>query len=286
MSSEAGRTARRDSLSDRQRARRWSSRGWKPRGVVTLLSDFGTVDPYAGIMHGVILGIAPQARLVDLTHSVPHQSVSSGALLLRSAVEYFPTGTVHLAVVDPGVGSERAPIVVITDGGVLVGPDNGLLYSSADALGIREVRRIENEKLLQRPISRTFHGRDIFAPVAGYLAGGGEPSQVGPVMDGLHSLDELAVKELGETVEGAIVHVDHFGNLISNIRVSELGGVESIEISDRHLAGLSSSYASVAPGEVLAVEGSWGTLEVAVNGGNAAEALGCGVGATVTVRRN
>ncbi len=281
------RRGKRDGLSDSQRARRWKSYDWSPSGIVTLLTDFGTVDPYAGIMRGVILGIAPDARLVDLTHDVPPQAVEVGSLLLRSAVEFFPVGTVHCAVVDPGVGSDRAPLVVVTDGAVLVGPDNGLLQASAAALGVREVLRIENEKLFLQPVSRTFHGRDIFAPVAAYLAAGGSPRQVGSSMPGMRSLDAPPLRADGDTVEGAIIHVDHFGNLISNIPVADIGdgGGADVEIADRRVKGLSASYADAAPGEMVAIEGSWKTLEVACNGGNAAERLGCGVGTPVIVRR-
>ncbi len=257
----------------------------RPSGVVTLLTDFGTLDPYVGIMHGVILRIAPQSRLVDLTHRVAPQSVRGGALLLRNAVEYFPVGTVHLAVVDPGVGSARAPIAVATDAGWLVGPDNGLLAGAAEVLGFREARRIENERLLLTPVSNTFHGRDVFAPIAGFLAGGGAFDEVGAPVDEILSLEPSLVSDDGSVVTGEIVHVDHFGNLISNIPSKSIEAATSIEIAGRTLTGLASSYASAAPGAVLAIVGSWGTLEVACNGGSAAETLGCGVGAPVSVRR-
>jgi S-adenosylmethionine hydrolase len=271
-------------MTDRERARTWRSRHRRANGIVTILTDFGTRDPYVGIMRGVILDFAPDARLVDLTQHVPPQSVAVGALLLRSAVEYFPPGTVHLAVVDPGVGSDRAPIAVMTRRGALVGPDNGLLHASAEALGVLEVRRIANQDLFRKPVSHTFHGRDIFAPAAGHLAAGGSPAQIGPEMESMVPLDGSEVSYGGETVAGAIVHVDHFGNLISNIRVTEIGEVSAVEIAGQRFDGLSSSYADTPRGGLLAIEGSWGTLEIARNGGSAAEALSCTVDTPVIVR--
>jgi S-adenosyl-L-methionine hydrolase (adenosine-forming) len=265
-----------------------SARAWQPSGIVTLLSDFGTSDPYVGIMHGVVLGIAAQARLVDLTHEVAPQSVAAGALLLRSAVEYFPPGTVHLAVVDPGVGGARAPIVAVTDRAVLVGPDNGLLQPSWEILGLREIRRIEAAELFLQPVSRTFHGRDIFAPVAAHLAAGRSPRSIGPVLDSARPLQGLPgagrLEPDGDVIHGVILHVDRFGNLISNVAAAGLGGV-TVEIAGRRVAGLSSSYSEVPAGDIVALEGSWGTVEIACNRGSAAAVLGCGVGSALLVRR-
>lgn len=262
---------------------------WRPSGIVTLLSDFGSSDAYAGIMRGVVLSVAPQARLVDLTHEVPPQSVVAGALLLRSAVDYFPDGTVHLAVVDPGVGSDRAPIVAITERAVLVGPDNGLLQPSWELLGLREIRRITAEDLFLKPVSRTFHGRDIFAPIAGHLANGGAPASVGPRLENPRALSApgfagvVSADQRGEAV-GSVLYVDRFGNLISNIAAAGLGDVW-VDVAGRRVAGLSASYSDVPSGEIVALEGSWGTVEIASNGGSAALALGCGVGAALTLSR-
>ena len=262
---------------------------WQPSGIVTLLSDFGSSDAYAGIMRGVIMNIAPQARLVDLTHEVPPQSVAAGALLLRSAVEYFPDGTVHLAVVDPGVGSDRAPIVAITERAVLVGPDNGLLQPSWEVLGLREIRRIAADELFLKPVSRTFHGRDIFAPIAGHLAAGRAPASVGPRLENAQSLaapgfaGAVSADQRGEVV-GSVLHVDRFGNLISNIAAAGLEDVW-VDVAGRRIAGLSASYSDAPLGEIVVLEGSWGTVEIACNGGSAALALGCGVGAALTLCR-
>jgi len=253
--------------------------------VVTFLSDFGTVDPYAGVVHGVILAAAPAAQVVDLTHHVPPQAVAVGARLLRSAVDYFPDGTVHLAVVDPGVGGDRAPVVVITQRAVLVGPDNGLLEASARALGLREVRRIADESVFRKPVSRTFHARDIFGPVAGHLAAGRAPASFGPVVDELVSLPESRPRIDGGTIAGTVVHVDHFGNLISDIPAQEMNGDVSVSIGDLHLDRIARSYDDATPGTIVALAGSWGTLEIACSGGSAAAILGAGTGVAVTVRR-
>lgn len=261
---------------------------WRPSGIVTLLSDFGNSDPYAGIMRGVILSVAPQARLVDLTHEVAPQSIAAGALLLRSAVEYFPNGTVHLAVVDPGVGSDRAPIIAITERGVLVGPDNGLLQPSWVALGLREIRRITAEELFLKPVSRTFHGRDIFAPIAGHLAAGREPASLGQRLERAQVLSAPVVNTVttnpGGQIAGSVLHVDRFGNLITDIAAAGLDEVW-VDVAGRRIAGMAKSYADVGAGELVALEGSWGTVEVACNGGSAASVLGCGVGTTLTLCR-
>jgi len=259
---------------------------WTPSGVVTMLSDFGTADAYAGIMSGVVLTAAPDARVVHLTHAVPAQEISLGAMLLRSAVEYFPAGTVHLAVVDPGVGGARDPILVVTDRAVLVGPDNGLLYPAAVDLGLREVRRIEARELFREPVSHTFHGRDIFAPIAGRLAAGRSPGEMGPTLPVMRSLDFSRCNDDGGQITGEVVYVDHFGNLITNIPTGDLAdcGV-AIDLGDRCVAGIASSYSDVATGEMVAVRGSWGMLEIAQRDGSAASALQLSRGSRVVVRR-
>lgn len=259
--------------------------GPRPSGLVTFLSDFGTTDPYVGIVHGVILGIAPAARVIDLTHHVAPQDVAAGALLLRNAVDYFPPGTVHLAVVDPGVGGEREPIIAVTERAVLVGPDNGLLEPSARALGLREVRRIADDRVFLQPLSRTFHARDVFAPVAAHLAAGRTPQSFGPAIADLVAIADADLRDDGAAVAGRIVHVDHFGNLISNIPAKGLGVDAAIDIGGRRLELTASSYCAVPQGQLLAVIGSWGTVEVACNGGSAAAVLRVGVGAPLVAHR-
>ena len=190
--------------------------------IVTLLTDFGSADSFVGVMKGVILGIAPNVVLVDLTHAVPPQQVVVGALQLRSAVPYFPPGTIHVAVVDPGVGSTRRALVIETACGVLVGPDNGLLSLAAAALGRRCVRAIENRGLMQRPISSTFHGRDVFAPVAGQLARGLSLDSVGPVVESIVELVVTTPVQTATEIQGTVIYIDTFGNLITNIDAAML----------------------------------------------------------------
>ncbi len=269
---------------DRVRARRWSAAGWQPSGVVSVLSDFGVSDPYVGIMKGVVLGAAPQVRVVDLTHMVPPQNVVVGALLLRSAVAFFPPGTVHLAVVDPGVGSARDPLVVTTDDAVLVGPDNGLLQPSAERLGFREARRIEASQYFLDPVSDTFHGRDIFAPIAGQIAAGQSPQEMGPLLESMQSLDLPSPHREGGAIVGRVIHVDHFGNLVTNIEIADVfDSVVEVRAGAHRLGRLVRSYAEVGHGEVVAIGGSWGMLEISVRDGSAATALALGRGDEIEV---
>jgi hypothetical protein len=256
--------------------------------IITLLTDFGERDAYAGIMKGVMLGICPAARLVDLTHAVPAQAVRVGALVLRSAVPYFPDGTIHVAVVDPGVGSTRAAVAVSTERAVLIGPDNGLLAPSAALLGVRAVRRVENAALCRQPVSDTFHGRDVFAPVAAHLAAGVAFDTLGPELAALQPLD-LPEPTAGDgTIDGAVVHVDHFGNLITNIpaaavRTAFRARSLSVTIAGMTIASLARAYADAAPGDPVALIGSWDLLEIAVRDGNAAARLGAAPGTPVRV---
>lgn len=256
--------------------------------IITLLTDFGTRDAYVGIMKGVILKIAPTARLVDLSHEVPPQAVTSAALLLSSSVRYFAVNTVHLAVVDPGVGSARAPVLVVTDRGFLVGPDNGLLHPAAETMGVREVRRLENDAYFLRPVSQTFHGRDIFAPVAAHLAAGVPPKAFGPTLADLRplALPEPVVR--AGSICGQVIHVDVFGNLVTNISADLLAAFarEKVSVSIGHVADIQvvRAYAEAPEGAVVAIVGSWNMLEVAVRNGHAASSLRASAGAPVTVK--
>jgi S-adenosylmethionine hydrolase len=254
---------------------------------ITLLTDFGTRDTFVGVMKGVIFGICPQARVMDLTHAVPPGQIMAGALALRGAVAFFPAGTIHVAVVDPGVGSARRPIIVETEHGVLVGPDNGLLGPAAAASGRRALRLIENQALLRHPVSQTFHARDIFAPVAAHLARGVAPQAVGRRLD---TMVELAIPVPSRTpsgLAGEVVYVDHFGNLVTNIDAEAIGRFPapavSVSIEATRVVGPVTAYAAVPEGALLAIIGSWGLMEVAVRNGNAAQVLAAGPGTPVTV---
>jgi S-adenosyl-L-methionine hydrolase (adenosine-forming) len=256
-------------------------------GLITLLTDFGTQDAYVGIMKGVILGIHPEARIVDLTHAIPPQAIVPAALALRSAAGFFPAGTVHVAVVDPGVGSPRRPLLVETDGGMLVGPDNGVLALAATALGRRTIRAIENEQFFRHPVSQTFHGRDVFAPVAAHLARGVEPPRIGPVIGSMVELSVPAVRRTDSGLAGEVVYVDHFGNLVTNIDAAALARFPapsvSVTINGEWVAGPVTAYAAVPEGSPLAIVGSWGMMEIAVCNGSAARRFAAGPGTPVTV---
>ncbi len=255
--------------------------------VITLLTDFGLSDAYVGIMKGVMLGICPAARLVDLTHDIPPQGIIPGALVLRNAVRFFPAGTTHLAVVDPGVGSARDPIAIVTERGVLVGPDNGLLHPAALAMGVREVRRLERTDLFRQPVSHTFHGRDIFAPVAAHLAAGWPPHELGSLLPAPRPLVLPAPRCEPGRVDGEVMYIDRFGNLITNIPATALAGFPTPEVSVSirgvRIAPIVAAYAAVPEGSLLAIIGSWGVLEVAVRDGSAAEHLAADIGTAVTV---
>ncbi len=255
--------------------------------LITLLTDFGLSDPFVGIMKGVILGIHPECRLVDLTHDVPPQQIVSGALLLRTAVPFFAAGTIHVAVVDPEVGSDRHALIVETEKALLLGPDNGLLTLAAEALGVRRIFAIEAGPYTLAAISDTFHGRDVFAAVAAHLARGVTPEQCGRQIDALQKLDVPVPNVEGSWIEGKIVHVDHFGNLITNISSDLIARFSapslSVTLGTTHIRGLVTSYSAVPVGAPLAIVGSWGTLEVAIRNGNAAQVLATKSGSPVSV---
>ncbi len=250
--------------------------------VVTLLSDFGAVDEFAGVMEAVIARIAPEARVIHLTHGITPQAVLPGALALAQAVPYAPIG-VHVAVVDPGVGTDRRAVVIVTgDGRILVGPDNGVLIPAAEACGgITAAYEIANDALYLHPVSRTFHGRDVFAPVAGHLAHGLAAADVGPALDpgDLSRVTmPLAALEPG-AVRAEALGVDRFGNVALNVRGAELDehGLASgarIEIGAgdaRYFAVRAQTFADVRPGEMVVYDDSSGWASLAVNSGSLAE---------------
>jgi S-adenosylmethionine hydrolase len=252
--------------------------------LITLTTDFGYSDPFVGTMKGVIGGINPEARIVDLTHAIPPQNVAAGALVLRYAAPFFPDGTIHVAVVDPGVGSERRPLLIETDRAWFVGPDNGLL--SLAAKKVRRVFELNNDTYHLRPTSRTFHGRDIFAPIAAYLALGLPADAFGTQVDQFVQLDLPQARIEEGAVRGEIVYIDHFGNLITNISAQQLGDLRAerlaIRLRDLEIEGLSEHYAARTEGP-LALINSWGMLEIAVFRASAAALSGATVGDPVEV---
>jgi S-adenosyl-L-methionine hydrolase (adenosine-forming) len=243
--------------------------------IITLLTDFGARDAYVASMKGVILGLNPAAVLVDLTHEVPPQDLRAGALVLAAAAPYFPPGTIHLAVVDPGVGSARRTLAVRACGQYLVGPDNGLFHLLLARCPDPEIVSLEEPGFFRPRVAPTFHGRDLFAPVAAHLSLGVELAQFGPAVTDPVLLEWPQPGFGPETVRGEIIHVDHFGNLVSNVPAADLkawtrGGPLQFQLGAIHIRGLSRTYTDVAPGDFLALAGSHGYLEIACARGNAA----------------
>ncbi len=251
-------------------------------GIVTLLTDFGVEQPFVGVMKGVIYGRFPAARIVDLAHGIQPQNVAEGSFWLERSYEWFPSGTVHLAVVDPGVGGERAALVAESGGHAFVGPDNGLFgFLPADA----EYRRVDARKLGIPEPSNTFHGRDVFAPVAAELASAKLGfDAVGPKHTPAAAPALGRAKANGDRVQGEVVAIDRFGNLITNIEQSLLKGWRSprVKIGKMERA-LERTYSDGAAGEYVAVINAFGTVEIARRNGHAAESLELGRGAPVTV---
>ena len=240
----------------------------RPSGIVSLLTDFGHRDPYVGVMKGAVLRANPKAVLVDLGHEVPAQDVAAGAFWWAAAIGRFPVGTVHTGVVDPGVGTARRILAALACECIWLAPDNGLLAAVLAQDPGAEVRAIDVEHLQLRDVSRTFHGRDVFAPVAGWLAGGRYGfASLGP------RIDDAAAGEVPFAGPPQVVHIDGYGNAITNVSVAALAGVTAIEGGGRQLS-MRGTYGDVPPGEPLALVGSYGLLEIAVNGGNAADRLG------------
>ena len=262
--------------------------------IITLLTDFGTQDEYVGLMKGVILSINPQAAVVDITHHIHSQDVVQAALTIHASYRYFPAGSVHLIVVDPGVGTDRALLALEKHKHFFIAPDNGVLTRLLEDADAAKLMRISNSDFFLSPVSRTFHGRDIIAPVGAHLSKGVGLNKLGPEMDpqAAMRLDNLRARVLknGDII-GKIIAIDHFGNLISNIEKAQLApygpagprtGLK-IKIGSRVIQGLSETYADVRPDALLALIGSRGYLEIAVNCGSAARNLKARQGDAVRV---
>ena len=258
--------------------------------VITLTTDFGMRDPWVGIMKGVILGICPEARLVDISHDIAPQDVLEGALCLEASARFFPPGTVHLAVVDPGVGSSRRPLALRADGRYYVGPDNGLLSLVLDDGEPVDAVELTREEYRRSPTSQTFHGRDIFAPVAAHLASGVPLERFGPVVSDPLRLAVPSSRHENGLVLGEVIGVDRFGNLLTSVTEQDLAPLEGmralvVEIGGVRVGAPTAAYADALPGGMGAVVSSTGRLEVFVREGSAQAALGLGRGAPVVVKR-
>ncbi|MCZ6634366.1 MAG: SAM-dependent chlorinase/fluorinase [bacterium] len=246
-------------------------------GIVTLTTDFGVQDGYVGAMKGVVLEIAGSVTVVDITHEIPPQDVEAGAYIFHTAYPHFPDGTIHVVVVDPGVGRKRRGLVVETARYRFVGPDNGVFTPVFQAEADCRMVSLENPEWMRKDVSATFHGRDVFAPAAGYLCQGVEIEAFGPFVTDPVMLDVWAVREEADRLTGRIVHVDRFGNGISNLSEEQVeAAVEGrvVEIGGQIFHRIHRTYGDVVQGEPLLLYGSQGTLEISVNGGSAAEEMG------------
>ncbi len=246
--------------------------------IITLLTDFGAGSGYPAQMKGVVLGLCPEARVVDLSHEVPAYRVLVGQALLRDAVPAFPAGTIHVAVVDPGVGTSRRGLLVVggekAPGHAFLGPDNGLLWPFMRGAKVYE---LSNPALRREPVSPTFHGRDLFAPAAAHLARGVAPEEFGPEVHDPVKLLPPRVRHEGGAIVGEIVHVDSFGNLVSNLGLEDLPPVDpallQVSVGGRTLGGLKRTFGEAPVGGLVAFIGSAGFVEVAVREGSAAREL-------------
>jgi hypothetical protein len=273
--------------------------------LIALLTDFGTTDHYVGVMKAVMTGICPDARFIDITHAIQPQNVFLGAFTLLNCYRHFPQGTVFLAVVDPGVGSSRRPIAAQAGGYTFVGPDNGLLSFALSELDSPMIVELANQVYQRAPVSFTFHGRDIFAPAAAHLAAGVPLEQFGPPIDHISQQVPPVLRFIGDKIEGEVLAVDQFGNVITSIgqfdwldsdhlRLSPRFGSDrnqrefytsniTIRAGGQTLTGVKHTYAESKRGELLALIGSSGYLEIGVNQGSAADLLHISPGAPVSI---
>ncbi len=261
-----------------------------PRPLVTFTSDFGHDDWFVGVVHGVIHAVCPEARVVDLTHDIPPGHIARAAFVLEASARDFPPGTVHLAVVDPGVGTDRRPLAVRARGQLFVGPDNGLLEWGLADPGA-EVHAVSERRYFRQPVSRTFHARDVFAPVAAHLARGETLGAFGARVADPVRLDRPRPRRVDGRLVGRVAFVDHFGNAITDLTEQDLSdafplipetGLQ-VRVAGRLLRGLARAYGDAQVGTLLAIVGSSGRLEIAQVGGDVAERLGLGEGDEVAV---
>ena len=263
--------------------------------IITLTTDFGLEDEYVGVLKGVLTGLAPQARLIDLCHTILAQDVRQAAFILQAAAPYFPKDTIHLAIVDPGVGTNRRLLAIRAMGQFFLGPDNGILTPFLQNPLFEEAICIDCPERYLAPLSATFHGRDILAPIAAALANGSSLSRLGTrtFKENLTKLASpaLQIDRIHGNIAGSVIHIDHFGNLTTNIHQRDLAELTadpaSIQIfhKQQQVTGLANAYASRPNGQVLALIGSRGYLELAATNGNAARILNAEMDDPVRVTR-
>jgi S-adenosyl-L-methionine hydrolase (adenosine-forming) len=249
------------------------------QSIITLLTDFGTQDYFVGAMKGVILSANPHARLVDLTHDIPAQDIHAAAFNLLAAYRDFPAGTIHLAVVDPGVGSKRRPLLIECAGQFFVGPDNGLFSWICEREGNFNARHIAAEKFFRQPTSKTFHGRDVFAPVAAALSNGAHPEEFGPPADNLVTLESLKPQAGPDgAIAGTILHIDRFGNCVTNLAGEDIGSTDEktrLIVNGYQITSRRQFFAEANndQSEMFMIVGSAGLIEIAAQNSSAATVL-------------
>jgi S-adenosylmethionine hydrolase len=256
--------------------------------IVTLTTDFGHGGPYVAAMKGILLGLAPEATLVDVCHSIAPQNVLEGAFVLAGIVDAFPAGTVHLAVVDPGVGTDRRILVVKASDQWFVLPDNGVITGVTRSHEVQGVWDVKNPNLARTDVSPTFHGRDVMAPAAAHLRNGGDPADLGPATDTFITLRNFEPCAVENGCIGEVIFKDTFGNLITNIKVEHLAARPHshwiAEIAGRRVEGITRTYGDRPTGSLVALLGSGGWVEIAVVNGDAGRFLSAGPGTTVWLR--
>jgi S-adenosylmethionine hydrolase len=251
---------------------------------ITLLTDFGSADYFVGAMKGVILSINPEVTIVDLTHNVPPQDIEAAAFTLLAGYQSFPAGTIHVAVVDPGVGSGRRPVVVEAGKHFFVGPDNGIFSYIRDREPGAKSLHVTNDKYFRQPVSATFHGRDIFAPVAAVLSLGVEPEDMGKEISDPVRLKPLQPERLRNgKLKGRVIHIDRFGNCITNIRREDFTEPGQLQIASKIIKSFRRFFAEGGRDKLFGVWGSAGFLEIAANNASAAKILGIKRGERVVV---
>ena len=243
-------------------------------GIITLTTDFGAGDHYVGVMKGVIAGINPSAVVIDITHGIEAYNIAEAAFKLHASYSYFPEGAIHVAVIDPGVGSARRAIAAEAGGYRFVGPDNGVFSMIFDKSGADQVVEIRNPEFMLSTVSATFHGRDIFAPAAALLSKGIALEELGDVLTSYESLDIQEAHDGGDVMTGKAIYADRFGNLITNIPGAVVADSCIIRAGDVTINSLSVSYTDGKEGELIALVGSSGFLEISVNKGSAFEFFG------------
>jgi hypothetical protein len=261
--------------------------------IITLTTDFGMKDPWVGAVKGVILSINPDATIVDISHEVPSQEILAASFVLSRACPYYPDGTIHVAVVDPGVGTERRPLLIETERHFFIGPDNGIFSQVLKSEKVRRVIELDNSDYFLTDVSATFHARDIFAPVAAHLSRGVKPQELGTLVEDPLVLDLPEVVVTPDIIKGEVMYIDKFGNLITNIKetdilvMQERGKIE-IDVRWRTIHGLVESYTEGdnehRVNEAVAIIGSFGFLEIAVFKESAAFTLGVEIGEKIDIR--